>query len=291
MTKHLFGLAFIVVALVGCHPALGPYRNMDKWLLLSGEDRRPLSGHPRQITEYTYKAEDTSKPGWKRVFYIKYGLNAAGDIVSRDTYMEDTVVMKSETHFDVNGWQQTTTNVKSGQSSKVVTRPLGDGHFETINYHLKSKPTASVTSFPANGQEEIRDDYDDTVIDKKAPRSVHIYYDGNRIMRITGQTEAGTFEERLFYSRWDTPDSVRIYGGKPSESKLLERGKYFINDHGDPIRHITITGNVASAIESFRYVYDQKGNWIRQIQTAVSNAPGSSDTTNRAVVTDREIVY
>lgn len=292
MTKHLFFLAYIVVAAGGCHTTLGPYRNMDKWLLVGGEDRRPLNGHPREVTEYTYNAADTIKPEVRGVLYVKYGFNADGDIVSRDTYMEDTIVMRSATTFGVNGRQETTTNVKTGQSSKVVTRPLGDGRFETINYHLKSKPTASVSSFPADGEEQIRDDFDDTVIDKKAPRSVHIYYSGNRITRITGQTEVGKFEERLFYSRWDTPDSVHIFDGTPPDAKLLERGRYIINDHGDPVRHITIAGNVPSSVESFRYLYDQHGNWTRQTRTTLRMAAASdADTTNQAVVTDRTIEY
>lgn len=266
----------------GCHHGLGTYRNMDRWMLPAGDDRRPLGGHPREITEYDMRGEDTGDVGKRGLFYVKYGFGADGDLISRDTYLHDTLVMKSAAVFNQEGYQDVTTNVESGQSARTYSRRLSDGRYKTVFVHLKTPSTSTITAFLANGTEVVRDEFEDTAAEGKPTGNANIYYDGNRISKVVGLSGGNTIEELMYYSKWDTPDSIQMYSGKLVR-RLLERVYYSMNDHGDPVRLVRMVGKDSPAVETYEYVYDQHGNWTREITRQM---PG-----NRVTVAERDIKY
>src|SRR5579872_2645818 len=135
MTKRFYIAAAVLLVLAGCHRKLGPYRNMNRWLIPQENDRRPLNGHPKEVTEKTYMAADTSNPGKRRMLYQKFGFNADGDLVKGSTFVNDTLVLTSDNHFDSTGLQQTVTNVKTGQTLQTVTERMPDGRYKTTSEH------------------------------------------------------------------------------------------------------------------------------------------------------------
>jgi len=248
---------------------------MDKWLLLGGDDRRPLGGHPREITEFTVQPGDSGKAEKRGRFYVKYGFDADGNLVSRDTYINDSLAMKSKATYDSDGMQEVFTSVKTGESTRIYSRRLSDGAYKTVFIHLKTPSTSSITSYLPDGNQVIREEYSDTTARNMPTSQAHIYYEGNRITKVTGVSGANSVEELMFYSKWDTPDSIQMFGGKGTRN-LLERVYYEINDHGDPTRLVRMVGKDTSAVETYEYVYDRHGNWTRETTRALKvNGPGN----------------
>lgn len=138
-------------------PAKGPDC---KWTITE-RDRRPLSAHPRQVTEYTGMASDTLKPEKRKSYYLRYGFDEQGNIVCRSTYMNDSLVMKRESQIDENGRQD---------------------------------HTVSIYSFPSD-DEEVREDYDDSTSPDKRTGVVHKYYNGDRMVRATAAAADGSSVE------------------------------------------------------------------------------------------------
>lgn len=268
MTKPFYVLAVVLLVLAGCHRKLGTYRNMNKWLIPQGNDRRPLNGHPKEVTEYSYMAMDTVDTAKRRKMYQKFGFNADGDLIKGSTYINDTLVMTSDNHFDSTGLQQTLTNVKTGQTMQTVTERMPDGRYKTTAEHAKSAPTVVYSSFMADNKAELEQASGGRQ-QGMGPSGVHIFYDGYRITKVTSSAPTGDLEERFFYSRWDTPDSIDIYSGKGNSMRLMEREVYEMNDHGDPVRRLQLMGNDTSTFEVFQYTYDDKGNWTRRVSKSL----------------------
>jgi hypothetical protein len=285
MVKSIIFLSILLFFGAGCHRPLGPAHNMEKWLLNEGDDRRPLNGHPKEIREYDYNAVDTDNLIRRRRLCDRYGFNADGDVVSHDTYLNDTLVFTWKGGFDANGYQWHSTDLTNGHSSTGVTRRLEDGRFKTVERYPDSSFTM-INSFSLDGKEMTREFYGDTAARHKT-REAQYYYDGLRVVKIKVIAD-GTAEKRFFYSRYDTPDSTQLRGDALI-SWLVEREYYFMNGHGDPSRYVRMQGETGSdtlQLELYQYVYDRHGNWTQKITTVLK----SKDPSTSSVV-DREFVY
>ena len=287
MMKPLLFVAAALITFTGCHSNLGPYQNMNKWLVPLGNDRRPLNGHPKEVTEYSYMAGDTANSAKRRILYQKYGFDADGNLVKGSTVMNDTVVLTSVNTFNADGLQQTVTNVKTGESVQTTTKRLSDGRFKTVANHAKSAPTIAYSSFTGDNKSEVEQG---VTGNQGGPTNVHIYYDGYRITKVTGTSQAGDLEENFFYSRWDTPDSIEIFSGKGNSMRLIQREVYTINDHGDPVQRIQIMMKDTAAQDAYQYVYDDKGNWTRKVTSSL-RAPVPGLPPKPAMVMDRVYQY
>jgi len=280
-----------MAALTACHHTEGTYQDRDKWMLPDdGMTRMTLRGRPRQVTEYGYRVADSARPERRRSFYSRFGFNAQGNLISLYEYMDDTLWLTFDYWVDENGLQDSTRGIKDGRVIHMVSRRLTDGRYLTISPHVTSKPTASIISFPSNGDEKIQEYYADSTAKGKPEQSAHFYYAGNRLMRVEAQTKEGPEEVKYFYSRFDAPDSSWTYKNNVIGRTLAERQLYLNNSHGDAVREITIRGNDTTFLEDHTYTCDAKGNWVRQISiTRKQSTPTYS--AGGPYIREREFVY
>ncbi len=193
--------------------------------------------------------------------------------------------------MDQNGMQEKVTDMSRGKISFIVSRRLSDGRYLTIRRDfVNGGYSAMIHRFLPGGDEEVREDYRDSTADGDPRDVAHYYYKGNRLMRVAARTTSGPQDVLYFYSGSDAPDSLRIYQGRSTEGKLLQRQLFFQNDHGDVLREIVIIGKDTTRLVENSYSYDAKGNWVRRVEI-----PRKFDPTNflekQITVIDREIVY
>lgn len=272
-----------------CHRAVNNgYHNFNKWQLLAGVGDRPFSGHPRWVTEYPLAAADSANPQKKHELYYKYGFDDDGDLIHRSLYMDDKLFGETDYRYDAGGRQDIAWASGGPDTTRTVSRSIGEGRFISIYYTIKGKPRSTyIHTFPAGGQEDVQEEYDDTTATGKPISTLHSYYDGARLIRATSVSKRGRAEQRFFYSKWDAPDSVHTY----DETKLVLRQIYHNNAQGDPDRSYAIEGKDTEDRHSWRYVYDRHGNWTRKIETTPGADKIVSPLGPARTVVEREFVY
>jgi hypothetical protein len=283
-------LPALIPLLTACHSTGGTYQDRDKWMLTDRMTRMTLRGQPKQVTEYIYPASDTARPEKRKIYYTRYGFDAGGNIISRHAYMDDTLWMTFDYWVNSDGLQDSTKVINGGKVIHSDSRRLSDGRYLTVDRHGYGKPTASILSFLAGGDEKIREYYPDSTAQGKPRQVAHFYYQGSRLMRVAAQTKEGPEEVRYFYSAWDAPDSIWTYKDNLIGRTLIERELFFHNKQGDVVRDITIRGSDTTRLEDNSYSYDAKGNWVRQISFE-RKGRNPYDTGNGVTVTDREFLY
>lgn len=107
MTRTLCFLVMFFLAIDGFQRDSGKFPNMDKWILTENVGRRPLHGHPKQVTEYRSVYSDIARPDKSRGGYVRYTFDAEGNLVHGGTYINDTLRMEQEYRYDANGmWEK-----------------------------------------------------------------------------------------------------------------------------------------------------------------------------------------
>jgi hypothetical protein len=289
--KPFLYLAIVFLVITSCHQPLGSYRSTGAWLLNPDDDRRPLSGHPKRITEYSYRASDTDRPEKQRKRYNTYGFDTDGNLNSEQIVLNDTLLYTWKSRYDSNGYQWTDTDLLSRFSQTGRTRPLGDGRYKTVDIYEDNPPHAEIVSFSVDGREVMRDIFDDTLARGKAAH-YRYNYSGFRLMKEEGSGKIADFKKQYYYSRWDTPDSTELYAVKWI-SWVVEREYFHINGHGDPTRYLKVDGKDTVEFRVYEYRYDPHGNWTRKITTILKGKPKGKYDLDPSVprVVDREIVY
>lgn len=275
---------------LACHRAGndGSYRNFDKWQIYSAMADRPFRGHPRWVSEYSLAAVDSANPKKKHLLYFKYGFDDSGDRISRGCYMDDKLSYETDTRYDADGRQDLTWTSAGRDTTRSVSRSMGGGRFVSIYRGITGKPGSTwIISFPAGALEEIQEKYKDTTATGKPVATLHFYYHGDRIIRKTSVSNEGQAEQRFFYSKGDSPDSILTY----NDGKLVLREVYHNNAQGDPDRCFLINGKDTLTRRSWQYVYDQHGNWTRKIETTPGADTLASPLGPARTIDEREFVY
>jgi hypothetical protein len=292
MRKYAFLLTITITA-AACHGPNGPYRNMEKWRLLDHEGSSlPLRAMPTQVTEYSYPASDSVTPEkWKGSFR-RYEFDSSGNLVSIDSYIDDTLIGSIRRRFDENGMQETLTNKITGKLTVTTSRRLPDGRIKTIQTQPSERPTTTIVSYPADGDEVIRDDYADTAAQGRPLRIAHFYYERYyHLVKVSITSRDGMFEVDNFYKRPYAPDSTITFSGAGLFKKMTQRIIYRSDYLDNPLLIISVSKTVRS-FKEYSYQYDKNGNWVRRIATTASYKDANDSKALPAVtVTDREIVY
>jgi hypothetical protein len=294
MMKSTYVLLAFTMAVCACHGPNGPYNDKDKWMMNSVNfERMFLRGGPRQVTEYSYPAGDTSRSE-KRHTYARYGFDAEGNITSICDYRNDSPFFKIDQWLDAGGMQGRLADIVGGRVDHTVSRRLRDGRYEIIQSDSGVSRSVTIISFLDGGDESVMEFYRDSADLKKPSEVTRRYYEGNRLIRMTSEYTQGLPEARLYYSVFDSPDSAHFYLDtpevKPKVKTLSWRQVFFHNAHGDVVMDMRIEGMDTVSLIDFRYVYDGKGNWVRQVaipRIFSRERFVSGDTT----VTDRVFVY
>jgi hypothetical protein len=283
----------ITITAAACHGRNGPYRNMEKWRLLDREGSSlPLRAMPTQVTEHSYPASDSLTPEkWKGSFR-RYEFDTLGNLVSIDSYVDDTLIGSVRRRFDENGMQETLSNKVTGELTVTTSRRLPDGRIKAIRTQPSERPTATIFSYPPDGDEVIREEYADTVARGQPVRITHLYYERYyNLVKVRISSRDGTFEVDNFYRRPYEPDSTLTFSVAGLLKKMTQRIIYH-NDYNDnPLLIMSVSRTVRS-IKEYSYRYDKNGNWVRRI-ASTSNYKDANDPKplSTVTVTDREIVY
>jgi hypothetical protein len=290
MIKNILLLAAIVAASAG-KAQLKRFPNMDKWILPDIVDKRPLHGHPRQVTQYSILPGQNDSAA--RGYYLVYRFDADGDINYKATYASGRLQSTEDYRFDENGAQSKFVMVQGKGFSSLQSRALGEHAYRSILTAYHRKAILAVDSFPPGGRQQIETRYEDTVSPGKILSSTHIYFDGDSNMIATivdSSQERGRVEWRYFRSRCFMPDSIQVWVDDGSGPTLIDRGVYFNNAHGDPERYLKIAGADTILDTRYQYIYDPYGNWTKLTEKDVKfdpRSPGYGDN----VATIREYVY
>jgi hypothetical protein len=282
----LLCLVTAIIMAAACRSRGEPYHNFEKWKILPFLAERPLEGHPRQVVERSFAAADSEKPEKKRFLYYKFAFDDKGNLVRKDAYMSDQLAYFSVWQYDSDGPQEITEAPGLKDSNRSTTRSLGDGRYKTISYRGTGIREVRIIAFPSSGRERIEELYKDTAATGRSLGSLHVYYDGSRVIKKTSLSKDGNVEERFFYSKWASPDSIETFDG----AKLAVRELFPNNRQGDPERHLTIAGNDTTG-ESYQYVYDRHGNWTKRVTIPLRPDTTSVISVGGATVDEREFVY
>jgi len=268
MRKNIVLLSAILIS-TACQPG-SRYPNMDKWILPNVVDRRPLHGHPREVTEYSILEADTATPAKWRQVYSRYRFNADGDMVNRASYLSGALITTDDYQYDENGVQVKSTDEKRHEFSGIVSRARGIYSYRSISRRRNGTAVGSIDSFPPGGTDQIERQYQDTTLAGAPFFEAHLYFDGDKMTKGVYHSNGGVITEwRYFHSRWVVPDSIQVWVDAGSGAKLVRREINVNNDYGDPVRHLKLQGEDTLEYSEYNYVYDRNGNWTRQVQIDV----------------------
>ena len=283
-------LLTITITAAACHPANGPYRNMEKWRLVDGEGNSlPLRGMPQKVTEHSYPASDSLTPAKWKGHFSQFEFDSSGNLVSIDNYSNDSLIGSLRRRFDENGMQETWSNKVNGKLIATTSRRLPDGRIKSIETQTSKKPTAIILRYLADGDEVLREEYADTAAQGQPVRITQLYYERYyHLVKARISSPDGNFEVDNFYTRAYEPDSTLTFNGAGLFRKLAGRIIYHSDYLDNPIFVTRVSKNFRS-IEEYSYRYDKNGNWVRRIETTINK--GTSGTEAVSTVTDRAIVY
>lgn len=269
-------------------PKPGPYHR-DKWMIGESGTARPLLGRPRFVKEDSYAARDTPSRSSHLAFSMHYVFDTAGNVISQDTYMDETLVSKLESRIDENGYQVRFVDKMTKRSYKTTSRRLPDGRYKSVLEVPGDTPVTWLVSFLGR-DEVINEMYRDTFALVKPIQITHSFFKANRVSKVIYQTPSSSIESRYFYSTFDQPDSVLSFNGTGPTSTLYRRQLLFRNRQGDVETQLDMAGGDTTHLQRNEYKYDDKGNWIRRVSTKTvdKNDRHGGDKT---VITDREFVY
>jgi hypothetical protein len=290
MRKYTLLLTITITA-AACHGPNGRYRNMEKWRMIDREGYSlPLRGMPLKVTEYSYPALDSLTPEKWKGRYRQFAFDSSGNLVSIDSYVNDTLIGSVRRRFNENGMQETLNNKINGKITGTISRRLPDGRIKTIQTQPSEKPITTIYRYSADGDEVIREEYADTAAQGKPVRIAHLYYEEYyNLVKVRLSSPDGTFEVDNFYRRPYEPDSTLTFSVAGLFKTMTQRIIYHSDYLDNPLIILSVS-KATRSVTQYSYRYDKSGNWVRRIATTLSNQ-GSNDPKALSTVTDREIIY
>jgi hypothetical protein len=294
MTKAILYLALFFAAVSCRQNSYGPWQNNTKWELPFHIHKTVVRGRPRQVSEWTYPAGDSVKPAaQRRKHFTRYSFDTSGMATLSESYFGDSLQVEYRQWQDKDGMQEKMTDGIPGHVSLIVSRRLADGRYKiTGTGAFLVGAVKVITGFISDSDEVTQEYYTDTATGARPIQMERAYYQGPRLMSIMRKSaDTGAWVEiRYFYSSWDVPDSVLTFQIRKEENRLDKREIFFRNSHGDIVRQVTTKGRDSSDRADYSYLYDSKGNWIRQVSNPVHDSRRDRYSREPSIV-EREFVY
>ena len=243
-----------------CACGRGRYYDKNAWLIPAEFDYYRLKGSPRRVTEYSYDGKTDSGINQKGQYYQRYDFNREGNITERQLFVNGKLVMVLQTSIGADGYLMKMVDGRSGFKDTLFTgsRAVGGGWFKSFSYGGAGNAKTFLTRFWKDGEEQLNKIYDDSAASGNPVQRVYVYYQGRRLLKQIVSGENALLEQRYFYSRGDSPDSVEwITGGKVAQRELFRN-----NQWGDPLSYLKVAGKDTGVYQVFGYRYDEKGNWV-----------------------------
>lgn len=279
-----------MLSLIACAAGNQRYTNNEKWIIPDAQPYYRLKDKPRVITEVGYPEGADTPYDKKKIFYFRYAFNGEGDMVLRNSYMNDTLFVVSQSSYDENGYQYRTWAVGGKDTAWGMSRRFGGGRFKTITRHAHGSLNSTITSFFHDGQDCLQEIFRDTLAEGRPYQTIHNFYEGQRLVKSLTTADEGAAMARLYYSTGTSPDRIETSTG----GNIVKRDIFINNKAGDPVQYWQIEGKDTVTRSSFSYTYDAHGNWIKRRdftdnKTVMPNyfAPAGGST----YIMEREIVY
>jgi hypothetical protein len=262
-----------------CACGRGKYYDKNAWQIPAEFNYYRLKDSPRRVTEYSCDAKTDTSARQNGQYYQVYDFNREGNITNRQLFVHKKLVVAMQTSIGADGYLIKMEDDRTGFKDTLFTgsRSVGSGWFKSFSYGGTGNTKTFVTRFWKDGDEGLNKVYNDSAATGNPVQRVYVYYQGQRLLKQIVSGENALLEQRYFYSRGDSPDSVEwITGGKVAQREL------FVNDpQGDPVSYLKLKDRDTLTYQRFNYRYDDRGNWVWRLDSA----------REKVTVTEREIVY
>ena len=267
-------LVLVLLLLLGFTCQKNDYVNKHKWQIL-GEHKRSdfIKGKPvfvKEILQFTIENDVRSKLLVQNS-YDEYHFSSAGDITHKRTFITDDFFSNTNFSYDNNGMSYFLI-LTSGDKEKPkydtlisTSRLLSNGKFKRIN-HRKEEITAILESYLNGGGLLVEEYLKDTTDNSDVLLTSRKYYSSDKLTKAELLHKDGSIStEQYYYSDKGLLDSVvRVterWGLKNRDKRV-----YQYNEQGDYNFFAEISGvGDTTALATVKYVYDNKGNWIRKL--------------------------
>ncbi len=228
----------------------------------------PVKGKPKQVTEYFYSGVDGFKPGKDKFnSYDEFLYDTAGNISTRKLFVSDNL-------WNVYNFKYTSTDINvvcqnkiKGATTKTLfmkLEPTSTEMYREVVFAENGINDTTLYRYNNNGDEIIKSQTV-SINGIKNSRVTRLFYDGQRLLRrvieVKGEYRNTTADEIYFYGKDNTVDSI-ITTRDPYRNRWL----FTKNGQGDPVTEISIDKGDTAINKSYRYLYDNKNNWISRVE-------------------------
>jgi hypothetical protein len=266
-------------------PKVKGYVYHNHWILKDHSSDRPFVGEPKEIKETNYdNLEDTSLdvPGPK-LDYDLYRFDKEGNMIfSSYSIYGKTTDVKLTYGPEGPGMHITT----SGKTSSVITKKIGENKYKATQFREGPYEQYYIESFSPDGQTVTQEIW----INNKLELSLTRHYEKDKLVKQEIREEKKISSGELFYSDKGFLDSILVF----DEDKPNGKSVFINNEQGDAVLYIKYGKNGIEQKLRMKYEYDEKGNWIKQMQYTelgerINSVPSAQFPGYKLVV--REIKY
>jgi hypothetical protein len=286
-------ILFVGVAcfLISCGDRRTEYINHRKWFTENGYNPAPLKGHPKEVKENFYTLiDDTSFDATgKRNFYDQCKFDSSGNLTFMRYFIDSNMVADADYNFTDEGLSRSLTIYQDTNASRIakvsnsVSSRIGGNKFKAAYYDNNDYQYHLITTFLSGGKAVKIEKWRSA--DLLSTQT--LYYNNGRLIKTENQAESERLEETYHYSKEGYLENI-IETNSKGESK----SKVFINnEYGDPISFTAIENNVVQEKHHMKYLYDEKGNWIKEIIVSEIYNYGNSVRFPKSSMVIREIKY
>lgn len=287
----------LIVFLFSCKGQDQEYVNHNNWSVDNIYSPASLQNEPKEVKESWFtnitdtSFSDTLKGKLRSYSLYKFGKK--GHIDFMQIFIDGGPITDTYIKFDENGEQYETLYYDNGDTTKRkrISKRQEDGRFKAEIYNDSMNTRTYHISFLEKGNKivtEIRSNRDNSMSELTR------WYKDHKLLRSVFKHTYGEQEYQYYYSVKGFIDSVVLI---TQDTKYTHR-IYINNQQGDPVYFEDRGGPEGQELMERRwmkYVYDEKGNWIKQISKREGGKIYRSDMGNEKFpeyeLTIREIKY
>lgn len=267
-------VSLIFLLLFGFTCQKNDYVNKHKWQILNEHKRADfIKGKPvfvKEILQFTIENDVRSKLGVQNS-YEEYGFSSVGDIILKRRFYTDDFFSNTNFTYDYNGMSYflILTSADKGKPKYdtliSTSRLLPNGKYKRI-IHRKEETKAILESYLNGGGLVVEEYLKDSTDNSDVLITSSKYYNSDKVTKAELLHKDGSIDtEQYYYSDSGLLDSV-VRVSERWGLKNRDKRVYQYNEQGDYNFYAEISGvGDTTALATVKYLYDNKGNWIRKL--------------------------
>lgn len=273
MKKEIAGLYVISILtffLSACNDSdsTKQYYLKDQWKTSSGNFFQ-AKNKPKEVTEYFYAGENDilqNKLG-KFGSYDQFIFDQKGNLLKRKLFFKEDMWVEFKNTYSKKGyWTEFITKNVKGLTRKKTTdfEVISDSICRETLYDDPLVKDVSIYHYKKAGNEIVKEQsVEASKFRRKSKR--HYWYNGQQILKETFVTNDEEIfriiETQYYYDTHNYLDSI-----VRRKDKLTDRTVFKNNKYGNPIYMLETSNKDTSAYKTYKYLYDDKNNWIRRLE-------------------------